>query len=408
LDTSLQLFTEDNRLTDKRRAWAVMIVVFVASVAVAANRFKVPPVLPVLMDELQVDMVTGGWLMSVASVAGLVLAIPAAFVLNRIGLKRAGLIALGCAILGSAVGAVATDALALLSGRVIEGISISLMAVVAPTAISMWFEPQERGLPMGIWAAWVPVGNVVMFNAAHPIMNALGWRGVWWFGALLAFISLLLVALVVTSPAASTSGKHNPPASPGSLVRMLLNPAAWLLALAFAAFGFSLLGYNTWAPTFLTDTLHVEAAAASAYASLMFLAAIPANITAGWVINRLPNRHNLLPATFVITGLLYVWSFQLGSVRAVVPYMIALGFTSNFIPTAIFTLAPETVPNVAYAGLALAIVIVGSNLGALSGPPALGAILSSGDWAAGSIWLVLMMGVGTIISWIVSRRLKVV
>ena len=38
-----------------------MIVVFVASVAVAANRFKVPPVLPVLMDELQVDMVTGGW-----------------------------------------------------------------------------------------------------------------------------------------------------------------------------------------------------------------------------------------------------------------------------------------------------------------------------------------------------------
>jgi len=187
---------------------------------------------------------------------------------------------------------------------------------------------------------------------------------------------------------------------------MLLNPAAWLLALAFAAFGFSLLGYNTWAPTFLTDTLQIEAAAASAYASLMFLAAIPANISAGWVINRLPNRHNLLPATFVITALLFVWSFHLRSVGAVVPYMIALGFTSNFIPTAIFTLAPETVPNVAYAGLALAIVIVGSNLGALSGPPALGAILSSGDWASGSTWLVLMMGVGTLISWVVSRRLK--
>ena len=63
-----------------------MVVVFVASIAVAANRFKVPPVLPVLMDELQVDMVTGGWLMSLSSVAGVILAIPTAFLLTRIGL----------------------------------------------------------------------------------------------------------------------------------------------------------------------------------------------------------------------------------------------------------------------------------------------------------------------------------
>jgi len=132
-------------------------------------------------------------------------------------------------------------------------------------------------------------------------------------------------------------------------------------------------------PANLTDTLHIEAAVANAYASLMFLAAIPANITAGWVINHLPNRHNLLPAAFLTTGLLCVWSFHLRCVGAVVPYRIALGFTSNFIPTAVFTLAPETVPNVAYAGLALAIVIVGANLGAVTGPPALGAILSSGD-----------------------------
>ena len=45
----------------------------------AANRFKVPPVMQALMDDLNVDMVTGGWFMAVSSVAGVVLAIPAAF-----------------------------------------------------------------------------------------------------------------------------------------------------------------------------------------------------------------------------------------------------------------------------------------------------------------------------------------
>jgi hypothetical protein len=38
----------------------------------------------------------------------------------------------------------------------------------------MWFDPQERGLPMGMWAAWVPVGNVIMLNAAHPLLLSFG------------------------------------------------------------------------------------------------------------------------------------------------------------------------------------------------------------------------------------------
>ena len=192
-------------MTDRRKAWAVMVAVFIASVAIAANRFKVPPVLPVLMEELQVDMVTGGWLMSITSVAGIVLAIPSAFLLARIGLKLTGLIALGCGMAGAAIGALATGATAMLLGRMIEGVSISLIAVLAPTAISLWFPPRERGLPMGIWAAWVPVGNVIMFNVAHPLMNAFGWRAVWIFGAFFAFVGFILVGLVVTSPAESES-----------------------------------------------------------------------------------------------------------------------------------------------------------------------------------------------------------
>ena len=399
-------YHQDNDVTDKGKAWAVMVAVFVASIAVAANRFKVPPVLPILMDDLQVDMVTGGWLMSLSSVAGIVLAIPAAFLLTRIGLKLTGLIAMGFAVVGAVVGAMANNATAMLLGRVIEGVSVSLIAVVAPTAISMWFEPQERGLPMGIWAAWVPVGNVIMFNIAHPLMNGLGWRTVWWFGALFAFVALVLVALIVSAPAESESRRDNSRVPPDSFGQMLLNPSAWLLALAFGAFGFSLLGYNTWAPTFLTDTLRIEAAVASTYASLMFLAAIPANIIAGWVINRMKNRNSLLPTAFLITGVLFFWSFRLASVGAVAPYMIALGLASNFIPTATFTLAPETMPSVKYAGLALAIVMVGSNLGALGGPPALASILKTGNWTAGSTGLVIVMGIGTIISWVVSERAK--
>ncbi|MFY9140544.1 MAG: MFS transporter, partial [Thermacetogeniaceae bacterium] len=148
----------------KRKAWAVMWVVYLAGVAIALNQFKVPPVMQALLDSLQVDMATGGWLMSVFSVAGVIFALPAAFLLGRVGPKASGLVALGCTIIGSIIGAFAQGAGILLFGRIIEGIGLALIAVVAPAVISMWFEPQERGLPMGIWSTWVPVATFVMFN----------------------------------------------------------------------------------------------------------------------------------------------------------------------------------------------------------------------------------------------------
>jgi predicted MFS family arabinose efflux permease len=393
-------------LTDKHKAWLVMVVVYVASIAVAANRFKVPPVLPTLMDELQVDMVTGGWLMSLSSLAGIILAIPAAFVLTRTGLKLTGLIAMTCAVVGGVLVAMATGASMMLLGRAIEGVSVSLMVVLSPTAISLWFPPRERGIPMGIWATWVPVGNVLMFNLAHPLMNALGWRAVWWFGLLLSAVAFVLVALVLSSPPQAESGESGAIVPSREFGRMLLNPTAWLLALSFALFGFGILGYNTWAPTYLIETLQIQPDVASFYASVMFLAAIPANIFAGWLLNRLKDRYRLLPLAFLATAILFFWSFRLGSESVVVPYMIALGLASNFVPTTTFTLAPETMPNVQLASLGLGIVIAGTNVGSLAGPPALGAVVSSAGWTAGSTFLLIAMTVGTIVSWYVAKRLR--
>jgi nitrate/nitrite transporter NarK len=255
---------------------------------------------------------------------------------------------------------------------------------------------------MGIWAALVPVGNVIAFNTAHPILASLGWRAVWWFGAALALGALVVFGLVVTAP----PGAHHSGSVPASAFgRMLRNRTTWLLALTFGAFAFSLIAYNTWAPAFLTETLQIDGARASFYASLMFLAAIPANVIAGWLLNRIGKRYLLLPTSFLITCILFFWSFRLGSESIVAPYMLLLGFASNFVPASTFTFAPETMPGIGFAGLALAIVSMGSSTGSLTGPPVLGAVLSTGNWTLASTCLVIVTGVGTLASWLATRRL---
>jgi MFS family permease len=213
-------------VTRERKAWLVMLTAFLAGVAVAVNQFKVPPVLPILMATLQLDMVTGGWMMSVYSLASVVLALPAAFLVARLGPKRTGMIGLGCTIAGSAAGALAGSATALLVARIVEGISAGLIAVAVPSVISLWFEPRKRGLPMGIWAAWVPLGNVTMFNAAHPLLATFGWRAIWWFGALLALTFLVIFSLVVTVPRRARQVGDRIAGSPTFSRPVLLNPAS--------------------------------------------------------------------------------------------------------------------------------------------------------------------------------------
>jgi MFS family permease len=404
--------TIKDSMNNRTKAWAVTLAVFLASVAVAANRFKPPPVMQVLIADLNVDMVTGGWFMGVASLASVALAIPTAFILTRLGLRLTGTIALGCTVAGAVLGALAHNAEMMLAGRIVEGFSIGLIAVVAPTAISMWFEPRERGMPLGLWATWVPVGNVIMFNVAHPLLNAFGWQAVWWFGALLAAVALGVFAVVVTEPQqvdgqADAAGRNGTRSSLRAFMRTLLSLPAWLLGLSFGLFGFAVIGYNTWAPAYLNEALSIAPATASFYASLMFLAAIPGNLAAGWAVDRTSRRHALLTAAFAVTGLMLAWSFGLGAVWMVAPYMLTMGFFSNWIPTVTFTLAPEKIPSVEFAGLGLAIAISLGNVGSLVGPPVLAAAVEGGEWTAGSTLVVLAMaagGLATLGVWWLARR----
>ncbi len=394
-------------MTNTRKAWAVMLAAYLAGVAIALNQSKVPPAMQVLLQSLHMDTTTGGWLMSAFAVAGIILGIPAAFVLAKLGPKVSGLIAIGCTLLGSIVGALATGAAMLLGGRVIEGIGLGLITVIAPAVISMWFPLEKRGMPMGIWASWAPVGGFLMYNLAGPLLGSFGWQSIWWFGALFALIAFVIYAVVVSAPPGSETASERSPAANGSFGRLLFNPASWILALVFAAFNFTFMAYATWAPFYFNQALGVNAPTASFYASLMSLAVIPMTIIAGWMLDRFKQRHLILIAAMVISSLLFVASFQLGSANAIVPYMIVLGLVGGFIPTATFTLAPETMPDLKFAGLALGIVSVGQNLGMFFGPPVVGSAIAGGNWVAGIMPLIVSLIIGLAAAiWLSARQPK--
>jgi MFS family permease len=166
--------TEQSTPSVPAYAWTILVVAYIAGVAAPLNQFKVSPVMPVLMETFNISISTAGWLMSVFAVTGFLLAIPAGIILQKLGLKTTGLLAMGFLVVGSVLGAISSSAGLMMFSRVIEGVGMGLIAVVAPAAIAMWFPREKQGTPMGIWATWVPVGSIIMFILAPAMASAMG------------------------------------------------------------------------------------------------------------------------------------------------------------------------------------------------------------------------------------------
>lgn len=160
--------------TAGRAAWLILAVLLLFSIAAPLNQFKVPPIMPVLMDALGITVSGAGLLMSVYAVTGLIVVLPAGLIFQRAGFRVTGLIAGGSIVIGAVLGALSQSMTGLLVSRVIEGIGTSFMAVLAPAIIGQWFPDEKRGTAMGIWSAWVPVGTVAMLITAPALVVGSG------------------------------------------------------------------------------------------------------------------------------------------------------------------------------------------------------------------------------------------
>ena len=383
-------------------AWVILIVVYVASIVAAFDQFKIPPLMPVLMERFRIDLTQAGLLMSSIALIGLVLALPTGILLQRLGSKAMIIFALGSMTLGAVMGALSASFIFLLISRVLEGIGIGLIGVAAPATIAMWFPPEKQGTPMGVWATWVPVGTIAAYNLAPILTPSWGWQAVWWIGAGSALLMIVFSALFITPPPTS---KRAVTASPAAfhLREALLNRNIWLLALAFACFNLSLIAIGTYYPTFLNQVRGYSLAQAAFISSLTTMMVLFSAPAAGWLSDRIGSRRLVFSLPFLVVAVLLIFPFRVTGWQ-IVAIMVAQGIIVGAIPTAIFAAAAEVMRKPEWAGLGLAVVLIGQNLGQLLGPILFGQIVQSSGWLMAGYMMIPFCLIGFISAWLVKVR----
>jgi MFS family permease len=389
-------------------AWVILLVAFLASVAAPLAQFKVPPLLPVLMDAFRLNLSQAGWLMSVFAFTSLILALPAGVITHRVGPKAAGLIAVGCLVIGSAWGALSGSTALLLASRVVEGVGMGLIAVAAPASIALWFPREKQGMPMGIWATWVPMGSVIMYNLAPALQAVAGWRAVWWAGGGFALFAFILYWLLMRLPHSAGGqrlpGQAGPPAeAPPKLGRALANRSMWLLGLQFGCMNLVFIALSTFFPTFLSEVRGYSIAQSAFVTSLPTILILGSAPLAGWLSDRIGSRRLVFSIPYLFLAVMMVLPFKLTG-PALYALMILLGVLIGAIPTATFAAAPEIMGQPRLAGLGMAVVALGQNLGMVVGPILFASLVESIGWAPAGYWLIPFCLLGFVAGWLVEVR----
>jgi len=390
----------------ERTAWIVLAILLLFSIAAPLNQFKVPPILPILMNAFQLSVGRAGLLMSVFAVTGLVLALPAGFIFQRMGYRITGLIAGGSMVIGAILGATSSGMGVMLTSRVIEGIGTSFMAVLAPAVIAVWFAAEKRGAAMGIWSAWVPIGSTAMLILAPTLSQGANWQAVWWFGCVYALLVTALF-LVFVKPASNDSLASGPQAAPppmASAMQVLRNRDVWLLGLAFGCFNMATMAFGTFAPTYLNLVRGMSLSQAALLASVASMITIFSCPASGILSDRIGSRKRPYMLGLALMAVVMPLIAVMGT-GALIVLIIAQGLFGGLVPTNVFSAGVEVVKDERLGGLAMGVIMVGQNAGMLLGPIVFGVLVeSAGGWQVAFGSLAIMCLLGALAGWLAKAR----
>ena len=278
-------------VVSNERRWAVVSLLFVASLINYLDRAAISFALPLISKDFQLTAQSKGLLLSSFFWSYALMQIPIGWSADRLNLRW--LYAGAFAIWSFAQGltGLAGSLAALLAFRILLGVGESIYLPGGTKIVSVLFSPKERGLPSGLFDFGTRTGLVLEGILVPWLLVHFGWRHTF---LILGFTALLWIApwfwvfprrLQATNTLAAMPDPVRRPYTRTLLSRNLLG-----ICLGFFCFDYYWYVLVTWLPDYLVTVRHLSIVQAGFYASLAFFTFGIAEPIGGWIADSLIRR----------------------------------------------------------------------------------------------------------------------
>jgi CP family cyanate transporter-like MFS transporter len=228
------------------RTWLLLSLLWLAGSDLRLTLLAVPPVLPLIHADLQLDE------KGIAALSGLpvlllgVAAVPGSLLIVRIGPRRALIFGLGVIGVSSALRGVGPSVPVLFAMTLCMGVGISLCQPTLPTLVRRWF-PHLVTRATGFWSNGLLVGELLSAGLTLPVVLPLvgSWEASFVVWSAPVLITALLVA-IATPHVADQPGAVRPRGMPD-----WRSGRMWRLGLFQSSASMVYFGANTFIPDYL-------------------------------------------------------------------------------------------------------------------------------------------------------------
>jgi len=184
--------------------WVVAALIFIVYTIAAADRANIGVALPFIRKEFPMSNTEAGAIASAFLIGYSIFQMPAGFSLSKWGVSR--IFSVGLAVTSIFTGLIGTSSSPLMMKvfRFGLGMAEAPLGVGIPATINSWFPPKEKATAAGIFFAAAKFGPVIVPPLSAIIVQAFGWREIFYFFAIPGLIlAAIWYWLVKNDPAQS-------------------------------------------------------------------------------------------------------------------------------------------------------------------------------------------------------------
>jgi len=179
------------------------VLLWLAGTALRLTILAVPPVIPLIHDELNLSATEIGFLTGLPSMLFALAAVPGSLLIARLGVKAAMVVGLMLTAVGGALRGALPDAVWLYAMTIAMGAGVAIMQVTMPPAVRAWV-PNRIGFATAVYTNGLLVGEilpvVLMFPLILPLVGG-SWQ--WSFVIWSVPVAIIAVIVLVSAPAST-------------------------------------------------------------------------------------------------------------------------------------------------------------------------------------------------------------
>jgi len=398
-----------------RYKWFLLALLWISFINVHFHRVAYSPLIPTIMQELNISYTLAGLLMSAYFFTYASLQIPVGYLADKLGARTVTSLSLLILAIGVLLFSKVTSLETGVIARSIIGLGAAALWVSGLKVLSLWFKPAERGLITGIYGASGTTGAIIALLGV-PLLSAIfGWRYMFFLSALpLVFLAVIDWFTIKDRPMDVGLSPVNEfrlgefevsvsPSLKSPIYMVFSNRYMWALCIGQFLYCGGMYGALTWVPTYGFKELGFSMTWAGFIGSLIAFGALGAPL-AGFLSDKL-GRKPVFVTGMICFGV-FMFLFMLlsptyGSAIFVLLALLAGISTSSLLMS--FPIVTELFPP-SVIGLAFGLLNMFAFLGALVYPILMGAILDlSGSYFLAFVSIVVGELAGAVIVFFVKK-----